>query len=76
MVITYLCTYNNLQFLASSIGGCELKTKCNAIISINDSNDDGNVSRIFIALSRFCAKLTIFPLSACWPIVPPFVGVS
>jgi hypothetical protein len=59
--------------LANSIGGCELKTKCIAIILVNDSNDDGNVSRIFIALSTFCAKLTIFPLSARWPIVPPLL---
>ncbi len=34
------------------------------IVLDNDSNDNGNVFKSFIALSRSCAKLT-FPLSAC-----------
>jgi hypothetical protein len=65
MVITYLSTYNNLQLLTNSISGCELPTKCTTIVSDNDFNDHGNVSRSFIALSRFCAKLITFSLSAC-----------
>jgi hypothetical protein len=62
MVTTYLRTYNNLQLLIKSIGGCELPTKCIARGSDNDSNDIGNVSRSFTAFSGSCAK---FPLNAC-----------
>jgi hypothetical protein len=65
MVTTYLCTYNNLQLLTKSTGGCELPTKCIAIGSDNDSNDIGNVFRSLIALSGSFAKFTTFPLSAC-----------
>jgi hypothetical protein len=56
--------------LTNSIGGCELPTKCIAIILINDFNDDDNVFRSFIALLKFCAKLTIFSLNACWHVGP------
>jgi len=52
MVIIYLCTYNSLQFFSNSIGGCEFRTKCIAIVSINDCNDDGDVFRNFIAFSK------------------------
>ncbi len=69
MVTTYLRICNNLQLLSNSIGGCKLPTKCTTIISDNDYNDNGNVSRSFIAISRSCAKLTMFPLSACWHVV-------
>jgi hypothetical protein len=65
MVITYLSTYNNLQLLINSISGCELTTKCTTIVSKNGFNDNGNVSRSFIALSKFCAKLTTSYLNAC-----------
>ncbi len=65
MVTTYLHTYNNLQLLTNSTIGCELPTKCTTIVSNNDYNDDGNVSRSFIALSGSFAKLTTFLLSAC-----------
>ncbi len=64
MVTTYLHIYNNLRLLTNSTSGCELPTKCTIIVSDN-SNDDGNVSRSFIALSGSCAKLTTFLLSAC-----------
>jgi hypothetical protein len=43
MVITYLRTYDSLQLLTSSIGGCELPTKCTTIVLVNVSNDDGNM---------------------------------
>jgi len=68
MVTIDWLTYNNLQVLTNYIGGCELPTKCIAIVLDNDSNDNGNVFKSFIALSRSCAKLT-FPLSACWLVV-------
>jgi hypothetical protein len=53
------------------MGGCELPTKWIVTMSNNDSNDNGNMSKIFIALSGSCAKLTTFPFNACWPIFPP-----
>jgi hypothetical protein len=65
MVIAYLRTYYSLQLLTSSIGGCELPTKCITIVLVNVYDDDGNMFKSSIALSRFCAKFTIFPLSAC-----------
>jgi hypothetical protein len=65
MVTTNLRTYNNLQLLTDFTSGCELSTKFNTIVTNNDSNDDGSVSRSFTALSGSCAKLTTFPLSAC-----------
>jgi hypothetical protein len=65
MVTTYLHTYNNLQLLTNSTSGCELPTKCTTIVSDNDSNDDGDVYKSFIALLGFCAKLTTFLFSAC-----------
>ncbi len=37
----------------------------------NDSNDNGNMSKSFIALSRACEKLTTFPFNACWLVFPP-----
>jgi hypothetical protein len=65
MVIIY-------QFLINSVGGCELPTKCTSYSNINqhDYNDDDNVSRTFIAFSRFYANLYIFPSIACWHVVP------
>jgi hypothetical protein len=69
MVTINWLTYNNLQVLTNYIGGCELPTKCIAIVLDNDSNDNGNVSKSFIALLRSCAKLTTFPVSACWLVV-------
>jgi hypothetical protein len=65
MVITYLCTCNNLQCLSNSIGGCKLSTKCTPIMLDNNYNDNGNVFKSFITFSGSCAKLTMFPLSAC-----------
>jgi len=73
MVIVDLSTYNNLQFLINFIGGCGLPTKCIIVILINISNDDDNVFKTFITLSRFCSKLAIFPLSGCWHVVPPLM---
>jgi len=64
-ITTDLCTYNSLKLLTNSTGGCELPTKCIAIVLDNDYNGDGNVSRSFTTLSRSCAKITTFPLSAC-----------
>jgi hypothetical protein len=65
MVTTNLHMYNNLQFLTNSTSGCELPTKCTAIVLDNDYNDDGNVFKSFTALLGSCAKLTTFPLNAC-----------
>jgi hypothetical protein len=65
MVITNLRTYNNFQLLTNFTCGCELPTKCIAIISYSDSNDDGNVFKSFTALLGSCANFTTFPLSAC-----------
>jgi hypothetical protein len=63
MLITYLCKYNNLQHLISSIDQCELPKKSVGIISFNDFNHDGNVFRNFIALLGSCAKIIMFILS-------------
>ncbi len=65
MVISNLCTYNNLQLLTNFTCGCEFPTKHIEIISDNDFNDDGNVSRSFTTLLGSCANFTTFPLSAC-----------
>jgi hypothetical protein len=75
MVTIDLCTYDSLQFLINPIGGCELPTKCTSCNNINqhDSNDDCNVSKTFIAFSRFCAKFIILSLIACWHVVPPLL---
>jgi hypothetical protein len=69
----YLHTYNSLQILISSIGGYELPTKCITMVLVNDFNDDGNLSRSFIALSGFSTKLVIFPLSACCHVILPLL---
>ncbi len=53
------------------MGVCELPTKWIATMSDNDSNDNGNVSKSFIALSGSCAKLITFPFNACWLVFPP-----
>jgi hypothetical protein len=62
-----------LKLLTNSTGGCELPTKCIAIVLDNDYNGDGNVSRSFTTLSRSCAKITTFPLSACWHVMLPLL---
>ncbi len=69
-IFTYI--YSS-QFLISSIGGYELPTKCITMVLINVFNDDGNLSRSLIALSRFCTKFIIFPLNACWHVIPPLL---
>jgi hypothetical protein len=43
------------------------------MVLLNDFNDDGNLSRSFIALLGFCTKLIIFLLSACWHVIPPLL---
>ncbi len=64
MVTTSLHIYNSLHLLTNFTCVCELPTKCNAIVSNNNSNDNGNMSRSFIAiLDQSYAKLTMFPLS-------------
>ncbi len=39
----------------------------------HDFNDDGNMFISFIALLGFCTKLVIFPLNACWHVIPPLL---
>jgi hypothetical protein len=56
----FMCIYNSLQLLISSTGGCELLTKCIAIVS---NNDNGNIFISFIALSISYGKFTMCPLS-------------
>jgi hypothetical protein len=46
------CTYRSLHIFIDSMGGCELPTKWIATMSNNDSDDNGNVSKSFIALSK------------------------
>jgi hypothetical protein len=66
----YLHTHNSLQFLISSIGGYELPTKCITMVLVNDINDDGNMSISCIALLGFYTQFIIFPLNACWHVIP------
>jgi hypothetical protein len=64
MVTKYLHIYKSLQLLTNFICVCELPTKCSAIVSNNNSNDNGNMSRSFITiLGQFYAKHTMLPLS-------------
>ncbi len=51
--------------------GWELPMKWTTKMSNNDSNDNGNMSKSFIALSRSCEKLITFPFNACWLAFPP-----
>ncbi len=74
MVTTNLCTYNNLQLLINSIGGCELPTKCVAIVSYNDSNDDGNVYKSFTALRILC-KIYNISFECMLTCCAPFIGI-
>ncbi len=73
MVITNFLTYKNLQLLTISIRGCVLPTKWTVIKSNKHSNDNGNSFSISIACSWSCAKLTILPLNACWPLITPLL---
>jgi hypothetical protein len=64
MVTTYLHIYKSLQLLTNFICVCELPTKSSAIVSNNNSNDNGNMFRSFIAiLGQSYAKLIMLPLS-------------
>jgi hypothetical protein len=63
-------TYKSLHIFTNSMGGWVLPMKRIASMSDNHSNDNGNMSKNFIAFSGSCEKLTTFPSNACWCIFP------
>jgi len=62
IVTTTLHTYDNLQMFNSSMGGCELWTKCIAIVSFNDSNDDSKVFKSSLHFQDLVRNLLCFLL--------------
>jgi len=64
-------TYKSLHNITNFMGGWVLPMKLIGSILDNDSNDNGNMSKFFIAFSGSCKKLTTFPFNTCWRIFPP-----
>ncbi len=62
IITTSLHTYNNLQMFISSTGGCELWTKCIAIVSFNDSNDDSKAFKSSLHFQDLVQNLLCFLL--------------
>jgi hypothetical protein len=64
-------TYKSFHNFTNSMGGWVLPMKWIASMLDNDSNDNGNISKVFTTFSRSCEKLITFPFNACWHIFPP-----
>ncbi len=76
IVIADLHTYNNLQLFTSSMGGCELSTKCTTIVSFNDSSGDGKMFKKLYFIFRILCKTSYVSLWCVLTFCASFVGIS